>query len=225
MPDVIGPDNLKSAVIRGAFGVDDRADLNRTYCELARHYGFQVDPAPPRAPKKKGKVERSIRYVKGNFFKTWEIQSLQEDREHLTRWNVQIAATRVHGTTGRTPIDLFTEEEQAALRSLPRTRWEWVRWREATVHVDCHVQIDGAFYSVPWQHLGQKFRVLSSEKSVAMYHQDAILYVHARARRGQRQLILSHLPEERRDLRYRSRTDWESRSEEKGPDAARLARY
>ena len=52
------PDNLKAAVIRAAFGVDDSPALNRSYIELARHYGFRVDPAPPRAPKKKGKVKK-----------------------------------------------------------------------------------------------------------------------------------------------------------------------
>ena len=57
-PETIVPDNLKSAVIRCAFGVDDNDDdaLNRSYRELARYYGFTIDPAPPRAPEKKGKV-------------------------------------------------------------------------------------------------------------------------------------------------------------------------
>jgi transposase len=54
VPAVIVPDNLKSAVIRAAFGVDDEAVLNRSYRELARYYGFRIDPTPPRAPQKKG---------------------------------------------------------------------------------------------------------------------------------------------------------------------------
>jgi transposase len=71
VPRTVVPDNLEAAVIRAAFGIDrDDADLNRTYCELARHDGFVVDPAPPRAPKKKEKVESSVRYVKSNFWKT-----------------------------------------------------------------------------------------------------------------------------------------------------------
>ena len=51
------PDNLKAAVIRAAFGVSSSTALNRSYRELARHYGFKVDPTPPYAPQKKGKVE------------------------------------------------------------------------------------------------------------------------------------------------------------------------
>jgi hypothetical protein len=59
-PAAIVPDNLKAAVIRAAFGVDGAASLNRSYRELARHYGIKIDPAPIYAPKKKGKVESSV---------------------------------------------------------------------------------------------------------------------------------------------------------------------
>jgi hypothetical protein len=51
VPRVLVPDNLKAAVIRAAFGADGPSALNRSYRELARHYGFKVDPTPPRAPK------------------------------------------------------------------------------------------------------------------------------------------------------------------------------
>ena len=54
VPAVVVPDNLKAAVVRCAFGVDGDSTLNRSYLELARYYGFLVDPTPPRSPKKKG---------------------------------------------------------------------------------------------------------------------------------------------------------------------------
>ena len=50
VPRVLVPDNLKAAVIRAAFGVDDEVVLNRSYRELARHYGTMIDPTPPRSP-------------------------------------------------------------------------------------------------------------------------------------------------------------------------------
>jgi len=67
--ETVVPDNLKSAVIRAAFGVGDGIALNRSYRELARHYGFKIDPTPVYDPRKKGKVESSVKYVKGNFFR------------------------------------------------------------------------------------------------------------------------------------------------------------
>jgi transposase len=61
VPKVIVPDNLKAAVISAAFGVSSLPELNRSYREFARHHGFRVDPTPPRSPKKKGKVESSVK--------------------------------------------------------------------------------------------------------------------------------------------------------------------
>ena len=60
--EVVVPDNLKSAVVRAAFGVGGATALNRSYRELARHYGFKVDPAPIYQPKKKeGGGRREVR--------------------------------------------------------------------------------------------------------------------------------------------------------------------
>ena len=67
--ETVVPDNLKAAVIRAAFGLTDNPALNRSYRELARHYKFKVDPTPAYDPKKKGKVESGVKYVKNNFFK------------------------------------------------------------------------------------------------------------------------------------------------------------
>ncbi len=57
------PDNLKAAVIRSAFGVDGPTELNRSYRELARHYGFKIDPTPPRSPAKKGYASHCTSFV------------------------------------------------------------------------------------------------------------------------------------------------------------------
>jgi len=222
VPKVIVPDNLKAAVIRAAFGVDGDAALNRTYAELARHYGFQVDPAPPRAPKKKGKVERSILYIKNNFFKTWESQDLKSDRKQLTLWNLEIAAMRIHGTTGKRPIDVFNDSERQALLPIPKDRWESVIWKVATVHVDCHVQVEGAFYSVPWRRVGEKLWLQSGAHSVSIYRDDVVLCSHSKGVRGERKTVDAHLPEDRRDLRHRSRSYWEERAASVGTDVHRL---
>jgi transposase len=58
VPKTIVPDNLKAAVIRAAFGVDEETALNRSYRVLARHYRpfgaaahrrSRQSPAPARA--------------------------------------------------------------------------------------------------------------------------------------------------------------------------------
>jgi transposase len=88
VPRVIVPDNLKAAVIRAAFAADDDPAIQRTYRELARHYGFRIDPAPPRSPEKKGKVESNAKYVKGNFLAPRELDVERRRRIELRRRQV-----------------------------------------------------------------------------------------------------------------------------------------
>jgi transposase len=222
VPAVIVPDNLKAAVVRAAFVVDDDPVIQRSYRELARHYGFQIDPAPPRAPQKKGKVEAGVRYVKGNVLATWESVDIRADRAALVRWLAEIADQRCHGTTGRRPSELFEEQEREALLPLPRARFEIVLWKKARLHTDSHVQIDGAFYSAPWRWLHQELWVRCSAHSVAIYHNDSLLWTHARVPRGKRSTIDEHLPEHRRDLRHRSREYWVERARRIGVDVEHL---
>lgn len=222
VPRVMVPDNLKAAVVRAAFGIDDDAAIQRTYRELARHYGFQVDPTPPRSPEKKGKVERDVRYVRGSFLATWTSVDIHEDRKALRRWLVEVADRRVHGTTKRAPIELFLELEHAALLPLPAARFELLTWKQARLHTDSHVQIDGAFYSAPWRFLHRELWVRCTAHAVAIYHDDEHLWTHARVVRGQRSTVQEHLPEHRRDLRHRSREHWTARAQAIGADALRL---
>ncbi len=223
VPQVLVPDNLKSAVIRASFHVDGDPTLNRSYRELARFYGFRIDPTPPRAPEKKGKVEASVKYVRRSFLDTWETVDIDEDRRQLRRWVVEIAGQRTHGRTGRRPRELFEEIEAAALSTLPSTRWDPVLWKKVTVHRDCHVQVDGAFYSAPWKLVAKKLWARCTSHSVALWYGDEHLHTHGRVAHGMRQTVEEHLPEHRRDLRHRSRSYWLAKAEALGPEVAQLA--
>lgn len=205
-------------MIRAAFGVDDDAVLNRSYRELARYYGFRIDPTPPRAPQKKGKVESGVKYLNGNFTVTCEATDVTVVRRELQRWIVEIAGKRIHGTTGRRPIEVFEAEERRALRALPERAYERMIWKSVKLHTDAHVQIEGAFYSAPWRLLHQDLWALCSKTSITLYHGDELLYQHRRVGRGQRSTVEAHLPEHRVALRHRSRSYWEERAAEIGSE-------
>jgi hypothetical protein len=134
VPHTVVPDNLKAAVIHAAFGVSDAGcALNRSYRELAQHYGFKVDPAPPAAPKKKGKVESAVKYVKHNALKGRHGESIVDVNRCLDQWVIDVAGKRCHGTTGRKPLEVFDAEERTALIALPLRAYEPVVDRLGTV--------------------------------------------------------------------------------------------
>ena len=224
VPSTVVPDNLKAAVVRAAFAVDDTSELNRSYRELARHYGFVVDPTPPYDAPKKGKVEAGVKYVKGSFFVGRQETDVEDVRRDLRRWVNEIAGTRDHGTTRKQPLEQFEALERAALKPLPKQPWEPVVWRRARVHRDAHIELGRRLYSVPWKHIGQTVWVRASPHWLTVYAQDERVATHERKGAGHRSTTESHLPEERAALRHRGRSFWEQRADLLGDDVGRFIR-
>lgn len=212
VPRVIVPDNLKAAVIRAAFAVGEPTVLNRSYAELARHYGFKIDPTPVYSPEKKGKVESGVKYTKNNFFKPMMELDVRVLGKELERWVMETAGTRTHGTTARQPLQVFEQQERFHLLPLPLQRFELVVWKNATVHRDTHVVFNKAFYSVPWRWIGKEVLVRATARSVQVYGDNVRLATHERALPGQRRTTEEHLPPHRRDLRHRNRGYWVRRA-------------
>lgn len=225
VPHTIVPDNLKAAVIQAAFSPSDpNPALNRSYRELAQYYGFKVDPAPPAAPQKKGKVESAVKYVKNNALKGRHGEPIADVNRCLDKWTIEIAGTRCHGTTGRKPMEVFECEERAALIPLPARPYEPVTWKKASVHQDSHVVFDRRMYSVPWRLIGREVWVRATPATVAIYCDDTREATHRRLGDTAWSTEESHLPAQRAALRHRSRSYWEERAEKLGADVVELVR-
>ena len=225
VPDTVVPDNLKSAVIHAAFTPNETAELNRNYRELARHYSFKVDPAPPYSPEKKGKVESGVNYVKSNFFKTYgETLDAQELDKRLRQWVLETAGGRVHGTTQKRPLEVFAAEERCSLKCLPRVSYESILWQKATVRADSHVLHGGARYSVPWRWVGKTGWLRVSSKSIQVHIENVRVATHQLERPGEHVTLDAHLPHGRRDLRYRSRGYWLERADLIGTETGTYVR-
>lgn len=225
VPRVIVPDNLKAAVIRAAFALGDDPGLHRGYVDLARHYGFKVDPAPPRDPEKKGKVEAGVKYVGNNFVATLpEGLDIDAANERLRLWTREVAGKRVHGTTHRRPLDVFEAEEKAALLPLPPRPYVPVVWKKARVHTDSHVIFDKRLYSVPYRFLHRDAWVRATPDAVVVYVDDERVATHDRRGPVLRSTVDDHLPTERVALRHRGEDFWTRRAGHIGGAVEELAR-
>ena len=111
VPQVVVPDNLKAAVSRAH---RYEPTLNRTYAELAQHYGVAIVPARAARPRDKAKVEVGVQVVE-----RWILARL---RHHtffsLLELNTAIADLLVH--LNRRPFKKLPGSRQSVFESLDR---------------------------------------------------------------------------------------------------------
>jgi len=220
-PERIVPDNLKAAIVRTSF---TEPLAQRAYRECAAHYGFLIDPTPPRTPRHKGKVEQGgVHYVARNFLAGRDAEPLDVRNAALRRWTVQTAGRRTHGTTKQAPLDRFETVEQAALRPLPPTPYDLAVWKQARVARDCHLTFDGAYYSVPYRLVGTAVLLRGGARTVEVYDAEHQLVVtHSRVAAGERQTHLGHLPGEKIPNLVLTREDCLAQARAIGPATATL---
>ena len=177
VPKRVKPDNLKAAVKEVL--VYDPV-LGEAYRQMALHYGFLISPTAPGQPQQKGKVENGVRYVKRNFMAGQEFADIGFANQHLQTWVAEIAGVREHGTTHQAPLYLFGEYEVAALQPLPETPFELCEIRPVKVHPDCHVVINGSYYSVPYLWVGKALDAYIYERMVEIYAGQELVSSHVR---------------------------------------------
>jgi len=215
VPKEIVIDNLKAAVIKA--GLED-AVLSEPYRKMARHYGFMIHPCRIRTPEHKGKVENGVRYVKRSFLAGAEFLDINDANREVREWVSDEAGLRIHGTIAEQPLKRFYDLEQKALLPLPDEDFELLEIRQAKVHRDCHVQINGSFYSVPFRHIGKTLEVHVYERTVQIYRGIELLVTHERAiRKGQRVTRTEHYPEDKSIYLTRTREYCENRANLVGP--------
>lgn len=216
-------DNLKAAILDAC--VHDPT-VQRAYRECAAHYGFLIDPNPPRTPYLKGKVESGVHYVKRNFLAGRELGPLATANAALRQWTTDVAGLRTHGTTKQQPLVTFRTVEQPALLPLPVTPYDLAIWKQVLLHRDCHVVFASSFYSAPFRLVGQLLWLRAGTRTVQLYdasHQ--LVATHDRATQpGERKTILDHLPPAKVPGLVLTRQTCQEQAEAIGPATAAIVR-
>jgi len=203
VPRQIVCDNLRSGITRACFY---EPLVNRTYADMARHYGTTVIPARPYKARDKAKVEVGVQVVQ-----RWILARLRHRRFFsLAELNSAIRALlgqlndrpmRGWGTTRRA---LYQQVDRPALQQLPPTHYEYAEWKRCRVNLDYHVEIERHYYSVPFQLLRQTVEARITAKSVEIFHRGKLVATHLRSpRRHRPSTVPDHMPSSHR--RYR---DW-----------------
>lgn len=199
VPQRVVIDNLKAAVLKRE--LQDPV-LSVPYRRLAHHYGFIVSANRPRTPRHKGKVESNVKYVKGNFIAGEELTSLDLARlnEKGREWALEVAGVRDHGTTHEKPLTRYRGVERDALNPLPTQPFELIKAYRVTLHHDCHVVVDGRYYSAPYTLIGKKLDVYVGRHVAEIYHETELVATHLVVeKRGGRSTRLVDYPQHKRE--------------------------
>ena len=103
-------DQMKAVVLADGRNSGGRLVENPEFRGFSDHWGFRIRACRPYRAQTKGKVERPVRYVRGNFFYGRDFVSDDDLNARARRWLDDVANVRVHGTLGERIDDRFARE-------------------------------------------------------------------------------------------------------------------
>jgi transposase len=179
-PRIIVPDNLKSGV-KQADPYDP--ELNRSYHDLARHYGFAVLPARVRKPKDKAKVESGVLIVERWILAALRHQtffSLEELNQAIRLLLIQLNQRSFKKLPGNRE-ERYQQLDKPMLQPLPVKRYEYAEWKKVRVHIDYHVEIERHYYSVPCELVKQQLDARVTAHTVELFLKGERIASHRRS--------------------------------------------
>ncbi len=201
--EAIVPDNLKSGVNKAC---RYEPDLNPTYNDLARHYQTVILPARVRKPRDKAKAEAGVLLVKRwilaklrkhTFF---SLADLNREIQRLLLGLNNKAFKKLPGSRK----SRFEELDKPALKALPAAPYQLAYWKKATVHLDYHVEVEGHYYSVPYNLVKKKLEIRYTATTVECFYRGKRIASHVRNNsRGRHTTVKEHMP-----VKHQKYLDW-----------------
>jgi len=196
------PDQLRSGVSQSC---RYEPGLNRTYQDLAEHYGAVVMPARPGKARDKAKVEAAVQVAQ-----RWILARLRH-RTFFELSDLNAAIRELLEELNDRPMqklrvsrrELWEKLDRPALRPLPGTRYELARWKSCRVNIDYHFEVERHPYSVPYQLIHEAMEVRYTASCVEAYYKGRRLTSHPRRYDGQPSTKPEHMPSS-----HRAHAEW-----------------
>ena len=208
---ILVPDNLKTGVIKNT---RTELILNRSYHEMAEHYGTAIIPARPVKPKDKPNAEGTVKVLE-----TWILAALR-NRKFFTFQELNKAIHKKLEEFNAKPfqkkkgsrLSAFLEEERDFLMPLPASPYETAVWSTATIQPDYLITVGNCKYSVPYEFIGKKVDIRAAENSIEVFYHGDRIASHVRKMYAPEPIYLpEHMPENHRKfLEYNTESflDW-----------------
>ena len=195
---ILVPDNLKTGVIKHT---RSEIVLNRTYQEMAEHYGTAVIPARPESPKDKPSAEGTVGVIS-----TWIIAALRNEKffsfaelNHAIKDKLDEFNSKPFQKKKGSRFIAYEEEEKSYLLPLPASPYEMAVWSTATIQPDYLITVEKCKYSVPFEFIGHTVDIRHTSKTIEVFFQNNRIASHVR-RYGscEPQILPEHMPDNHR---------------------------
>ena len=171
-PEEILYDNMKQVVIKRLLKQED-STLNRQFEDFAGFYGFKPVLCRPYRGQTKGKVERTVAFVRDNFMVGIHYENLADLNGQALAWCNKVNG-KIHGTTNEIPFERLKKEN---LNPLVR---EYIidKVNLRRVGKDCLISYSGNQYSVPSEYVGRDVVVVALDNILAVYCEGKQIALH-----------------------------------------------
>ena len=194
VPNQLVPDNLKAAVISHKKGI---VKLNESYADMGRHYGVAIVPARPYKPQDKSKVELGVKGIQ-----RWILMKLRHQTFFdINELNDAIADlldaynNKVIRRINKSRTQLFEEIDKPSLHPKRSEPYVYRQYKQVSVGIDYHIELDGNGYSVPYTYLGKKVDVWYSLNAVNISYQGEVIATHPKLSQSyQDSTLMEHMP-------------------------------
>jgi hypothetical protein len=196
VPATILCDNLKTAVTRPSRYEPVFTDICN---QLSEHYQTTFSATRPYSPRDKAMVERAVSIVYAHVYaplRNHSFGSLQALNDAMQE-QLLLLNNKPYKNTAYSRWYFFEQRERSVLKSLPTEPFAPKKVVVLTVQRNYHVQLreDFLYYSVPYQFVGKKVKVLYDSRVVEVYYENSRIALHIRKPHGKAYTTLAdHMP-------------------------------
>jgi transposase len=204
VPRMVVPDNLKTGVDKIEWYTPI---INRTYHEMAEHYGTAIVPARVKKPKDKPSVESAVGDIS-----TWITAALRNQ--------TYFSVNELNGDITKKLVDynerpfqkrpgnrksVFVEEERELLLPLPTVPYEIATWKKVTVAFNYHICVESQYYSVPHEYIRYQVDARVTIRMIEVFYNGLRIASHPRliGYHGQYRTMDEHMPQ-----KHRKSSEW-----------------
>ena len=171
-------DNLKSAVLERR---SDAIRFHPTTLALAGHYRYEPRPVAVARGNEKGRVERTIRFLRTSFWPARQWSGLDDLNAQARRWCDGIAANRTCPGDQTMTVREAWKQERGRLLALPDDDFPAHDRIEVRVGKQPYARFDRNDYTVPHDRVRRTLVVVTTPQTVRILDGDEVVAEHDRS--------------------------------------------